>query len=134
MDNSIKILVVDDSEVVRVNILYQLRDVFDETNIFFAETIDQAWKTLNENKIDIALIDIYLPGKNGADLINDMLANETFKSIPIIVITGTGEDSFVKASFEKHVHAYLHKPIDNKKLISSIKNCIGQKNINKKAS
>jgi len=117
----VTILVVDDSEVARVNILYQLKNIFKETNIFFADTMEKAWMVLNENEINIALIDIYMPGKNGADLINDMLGHEKFEKIPIIVITGTKEDSFVKSSFEKHVHAYLHKPIDKNKLISSIK-------------
>tara|TARA_B100000809_G_scaffold260154_1_gene306546 strand:- start:1953 stop:2339 length:387 start_codon:yes stop_codon:yes gene_type:complete len=117
----VTILVVDDSELARVNILYQLKNIYEEINILFAETIEKAWGILNENSVDIALIDIYMPGKNGADLINDMLAHEKFKNIPIIVVTGTSEDSFVKTSFEKHVHAYLHKPIDKDKLLNSIK-------------
>jgi len=116
----VTILVVDDSELARVNILYQLKNIFQETNILFADTIEKAWEILSENEINIALIDIYMPGKNGADLINDMLAHEKFKSIPIIVVTGTKEDSFVKASFEQYVHAYLHKPLDNNELIQTV--------------
>jgi len=117
----VTVLIVDDSELDRVNIHYQLKSIIKETNIIFADTIEKAWKVLDENEINIALIDIYMPGKNGADLINDMLAHEKLKSIPIIVVTGTKEDSFVKASFEQHVHAYLHKPIDKNKLLKSIK-------------
>ena len=117
----VTILVVDDSEVARVNILYQLKHVFNEANILPADTMEEAWETLNENEVNIALIDIYMPGKNGADLINDMLVDSKFKDIPIIVVTGTKKDSFIKASFEKHVHAYLHKPIDRMELLKSIK-------------
>lgn len=130
MDSTINILVVDDSEMVRINLFYQVKSAFSEANIFLAETIDQAWEILNIEIIDVALVDIYLAGKNGADLISDMLADKKLKHIPIIVITGTGEDSYVKASFEKHVYAYLHKPVDNKKLIASIKGCIKQKELN----
>ena len=117
----VTILVVDDSELARVNIHYQLKNIYEDINILFAETIKKAWKILNENSVNIALIDIYMPGKNGADLINDMLVHEQFENIPIIVVTGTKKDSFVKASFEKHVHAYLHKPINKSKLLKSIK-------------
>jgi len=127
MDKKTKILVVDDSEIIRVIILQLLKDVYEESNIFFADTIDKAWKILNENEIDIALVDIYLPGKNGADLINDMLADDKLKNTPIIVITGTAEDSFVKISFEKYVDAYLHKPIDKEKLLNSIRDCLEKK-------
>lgn len=134
MDRSVNILIVDDSELERVNLLYQLKEVFDEQCLFFADTIEKAWKILNENTIDVALIDIYLPGKNGADLINDMLFSEEHKNIPIIVITGTSEDSFVKTSYEKHVYEYLHKPIDNKKLVKAITKCVNKKRIIKKAS
>ena len=134
MDKSVNILIVDDSEMERVNLLYQLKEVFNEQSLFFADTIDKAWAVFYENTIDVALIDIYLPGKNGADLINDMLFSESYKDIPIIVITGTSEDSFVKTSYEKHVSEYLHKPIDNKKLISAITKCVNKKSIKKKAS
>ena len=124
MDKTIKILVVDDSEIVRINILHQLNEFYDETNIFIADTIEKAWNILNNKAIDVALIDIYLPGKNGADLINDMLRDSKMKSIPIIVITGTAEDSYIKARFEKYVYAYLHKPIDKTKMLNSIREAV----------
>ncbi len=40
----VTILVVDDSEVARVNILYQLKHVFNEANILLADTMEEAWE------------------------------------------------------------------------------------------
>ena len=124
MNKLTKILVVDDSEIVRINILHLLNEDFDEANIFFADTIDKAWNILTNNEIDIVLVDIYLPGKNGTDLINDMLIDKDLKHIPIIVITGMNKNSFVKSSYEKYVYAYFNKPINKKRLLSSIKKVI----------
>jgi DNA-binding NarL/FixJ family response regulator len=123
MDKSIKILIVDDSELMRINIFYQLQDNYNKSNILFAETIDEAWEILNKVKINVVLLDIYLPGKNGADLITDMLENGKLKHIPIIVITGTNKDSFVKAFFKEHVYSYLHKPIVRGELLQAIEGC-----------
>ncbi len=67
------ILVVDDSELARVKMMFLLQSCYKEVNILFAETIKQAWKLLNNEKIDIAIIDIYRPGENGVDLISKML-------------------------------------------------------------
>ena len=124
MNKETKILVVDDSELMRINILHQINEDFDESNIFFAGTIAEAWEILKKNTINILLLDIYLPGQNGADLMSDMFAEKELKDIPIIVITGTSGDSFVKASFEKYVYAYLHKPINRDKLLKAIKECL----------
>jgi len=124
MDRDPKLLIIDDSELVRIQLLHQLNDEFDEEDMYFSETIEDAWEILNNEHIDLVLLDIYLPGKNGADLINDMLYNEQLKHIPIIVITGTKDDSFVKLSYEKYVCEYLHKPIDTLKLKKAIRSCL----------
>ena len=122
-----KILIVDDCIMERTIRRYQLKELFDESNLFITNTIEKAWKILNENTIDLAIIDIYLPGKNGADLINDMILHKQLKDIPIMVVTGTSEGSFVKESYEKYVSAYLHKPIESKLLIRTINEILNKK-------
>ncbi|PCI94907.1 MAG: hypothetical protein COB15_12700 [Flavobacteriales bacterium] len=125
MNNNI--LIVDDSEFERAIRCYQLKENFEKPNLFLASTIGKAWEILNENTIDLAIIDIYLPGKNGADLINDMIYDQKLKDIPIMVITGTPKDSFVKTFYERHVSAYLHKPIESKLLIRTINEILNKK-------
>jgi len=125
-NKEINILIVDDSEIIRLHLFYKLKDEFDPKKIFFSETIEEAWDTLQKKPIDIILLDIYFPGKNGADLINDLLECERLKHIPIIVITGTREDSFVKLSYEQYVHSYLHKPVDDIALKKAIYECLEQ--------
>lgn len=118
------ILIVDDSELVRIQLFHQLEDEFDTDKIHLSETIEDAWEILQNQEINLVLLDIYLPGKNGADLIHDMLHHDCLKDIPIIVITGTKEDSFVKLSYEKYVYQYLHKPLDTPELKAAIYNCL----------
>ena len=124
MNDTTKILVVDDAELERLQILVLLTNKYKESNLFSSSTIQGAWDILNNNLIDIVLLDMYLPGKNGADLITDMLNNDQLKNIPIIVVTGTNKDSLVKVSYEKYVSAYLHKPVERNELFDSIKKCL----------
>jgi CheY-like chemotaxis protein len=124
MDKEKKILIVDDSELMRMKIYHMLVDKFDEENLLFSDTIENAREKVFKNNISLILLDIYLPGENGADFINDLLNNKRLKDIPIIVITATAPNSFVKASFEKHVNSYLHKPIDKTELLDSIQNVL----------
>ncbi|MCO6500580.1 MAG: response regulator transcription factor [Vicingus serpentipes] len=120
MNKNKKILIVDDAEIERIQLQHILCENFLQENLFFAARIEEAWEILKNNQIDLLLLDIYLPGENGADLMSNMFADEKLKNIPIIVITGTREDSFVKHSFEKYVHAYLHKPVDKVELFKAI--------------
>lgn len=129
MNTTTRILIVDDAEIERIQMFHLLEEKFDKENLFFAETIENAWNILNNNKIDLLLLDIYLPGENGADLMSKMFLEKRFKNIPVIVITGTRKDSFVKLSFEKYVYAYLHKPINKTQLFHSIEECIAQNNL-----
>ena len=127
MKTTTKILIVDDAEMERFQLLHLLNGNYNENDLFFAPTIEEAWEILQQQEIDVLLLDIYLPGENGADLMTKMFADERLKDIPIIVITGTREDSFVKMSFEKYVYAYLHKPIVKDKLLNMIAGCVRSK-------
>jgi len=132
MNTDTKILIVDDAELYRMKIFCMLEDNFKEENLIFADSIETAWEKLIKNTIDVVLLDIYLPGENGTDLINDMLSNKRLKDIPIIVITGTREDSIVKTFYKKHVNSYLHKPIKREELLEAIAKCTNSKPINSK--
>jgi CheY-like chemotaxis protein len=124
MDKLTKILIIDDSELMRMKLYHILLNKYAEENLFFADSIEKAWEKILKNSIDLILLDIYMPGENGADFINDILKNNRLKDIPIIVITGTSKNSFIKTFFAEHIQAYLHKPIDKASLLNSIKEAL----------
>tara|TARA_R110002167_G_scaffold266029_6_gene472764 strand:+ start:5981 stop:6691 length:711 start_codon:yes stop_codon:yes gene_type:complete len=70
----------------------------------FTNAID-AIKFLNQKKVDIAFLDIHMPGFTGIDLV------QTLKSPPMIVLT-TSDTNFAIASYEyEAIVDYLVKPL-----------------------
>ena len=78
------ILVVDDSHV-NVEIL---QEVLCDYNLLVAYNGDEAFQlALSSPKLDLILLDVIMPGKDGYEVCRLLKDNELTKDIPIIFIT-----------------------------------------------
>ncbi len=111
-----KILVLDDSQTALFDINNKLQEINLDAEVFCVSNYDDAKKILESNPIDLAIVDLQMPEKNGADLIVHMKGEKKMNSIPIIVLTGSGEDSLLKTSLEPMVNHYLSKPVSQEHL------------------
>lgn len=82
----------------------------------------KAFDAIQNSEFDLILSDIRMPGKNGVQTvceIQDNLIKAGKKDLPIIFITGFAEfGDELKANFQGEV---LYKPVDNDKLIATIR-------------
>jgi two-component system, chemotaxis family, protein-glutamate methylesterase/glutaminase len=92
----IRILVVDDSEVVRVLLkaIFEYED--DMEVIATAENGQEAIQKAHELKPDVITMDIRMPVLNGFEAIKAILKEQ---SIPILVVSGAVDDEDVKVAF-----------------------------------
>ena len=111
-----KILVLDDSHTALFDLNSKLQEIDPATKIFCVSNYEDAKNILESNSIDIAILDLQMPEKNGADLIVHMKEVNEMKSIPIIVLTGSGDNSLLKTSLEPMVNYYLSKPVSQNHL------------------
>ncbi len=112
----IKILAVEDEELARENIKYFLEenDFYGE----FADNAETATTLLRNNRFDIAIIDIRLPGKDGLSIVEYI--KEKGLDTSTILITGySSEDSVVKA-IKLGVNDFIRKPYEDEELLHSI--------------
>jgi CheY-like chemotaxis protein len=100
------LLVVDDEVDLRDIVASELE--FMGAKVFQAENITVAQKILAENKIDLVVSDIRMPGGTGIDLLDAMKARDV-NSPPIILITGFA-DITVEDAFNKGAEALMNKP------------------------
>ena len=89
-----------------------------EANIIHAPDGLQAIRLFRNNKIDLALIDIKMPGMNGVDVISKI--REFNKSTPIIVQSAHTEVSNKTASTEAGAQGYIVKPYTPDQIIEKI--------------
>jgi DNA-binding NarL/FixJ family response regulator len=79
------VLIVDDSPLIMDRLTEILEDMDCVGVISKASDYGQAIKILAEEKTDIALLDIHLPGKNGIELLQFIKAK--YKHIKVIMLT-----------------------------------------------
>ena len=91
LDLTKKILVVDDVPLNVKVLCAMLRKL--GFNPASASSGDQALKLIGENKPDVALLDLWMPGMNGMELASAIRANPAWKSIHIVAVTADTENT-----------------------------------------
>lgn len=74
------------------------------------ESAEQAWAVLTkQDRWDLILIDIGLPGASGLDLLR--ASKQTRPDIPHVILTGRSDDADVRAAHAAGADDYLVKPV-----------------------
>jgi CheY-like chemotaxis protein len=113
------VLVVDDD----VRNIYSLTSILEpeQMNIYTAFSGDEAINKLKYNKIDIVLMDIMMPGKNGFDTIKEIRGEIEFNELPIIAVTAKAMKGDKELCIDAGANDYLTKPINAELLIRKMK-------------
>tara|TARA_R110000744_G_scaffold23107_1_gene58743 strand:- start:759 stop:1481 length:723 start_codon:yes stop_codon:yes gene_type:complete len=115
------ILIVEDEDVTRFN----LRNLFEAEGYQVSEAIDgdSMEHELQSNSINLVIMDINLPGKNGL-----LLARELTKSSDLALIFLTGRDSDIDKVLGLEIGAddYLTKPFNPRELTIRARNILNR--------
>lgn len=114
--NGERVLIIDDKEAMRslASILLEERNYIP----YPASDYLKALKILENNKIDIVLLDIMLEKINGRDLFHKI--RELYPDIPIILLTGTGDEVMIKELVYKCGAGLIMKPFKNYEFYNAI--------------
>ena len=85
-------------------------------NVIEATTGEEALNLLNNQKPDIILMDIQLPGIDGLTLIKQIKASVVTKDIPIIAVTAYAMKGDEQKILDTGCNAYVSKPINTQEL------------------
>ena len=111
-----RILVIDDQSDVRAMISIVLR--VNHFEIVEAASAEAALKAFESSSFDLAIVDIFLQGINGLDLIR--LMRERVPHLPIVAISGMTALDFVSATPELADVLCLQKPFRPNDLVRAI--------------
>lgn len=113
-----KILVVDDELPIRELIKYNLQK--EGFSVITAEDGTTALKYVKEEKPDLIVLDLMLPGLAGFDVCRVLRNDPTTEKIPIIMATAKTEDSDIIAGLELGADDYITKPFSPKILVARV--------------
>ncbi len=103
----IRILLVDDHEIVRRGLRQLLAEGFPEAQFGEAETLPAAREALTRGSWDLMLLDINLPGGSGLELLER--ARELAPQMAVLVLSVYPEHEFAVRAFKLGADGYLTK-------------------------
>uniref|UniRef100_UPI0040699301 De novo protein M1X0B n=1 Tax=synthetic construct TaxID=32630 RepID=UPI0040699301 len=118
-----KILIVEDEPVVREAIKRILEREGYEV-VGEAENGEEALKKLKEEKPDLILTDINMPGMDGIEVLKK-IREEGLKNTPVIMLTAYGEKEDIVEAFKAGADGFITKPFDPEVLKEKIKKVLG---------
>jgi len=127
-NNKINLLIVDDEAQFLKSISKSLK--VRDFNVIAVDRGEKAIEAARKNPIDVALVDLKMPGINGEETLKVLKAEH--KWMEIVILTGHGTiDSAVECT-KSGAFSYLQKPCSLEELLDSLKNAYKKKVMNKK--
>ena len=115
----IKVLIVDDYELLRIGIKKLLSDVKDVDIVGEADSGEQALDMASELEPDVVLMDVKMPGIGGLETCRRMLRNH--KKIKVIALTSCNEEPFPSRFLQAGAKGYLTKGCGFDEMILAIR-------------
>ncbi|MEH2148844.1 response regulator [Nostoc sp.] len=114
-----KILVIDDTTVVRVKV----REMLPPGNFEVLEAKDglEGLNFILQEKLSLIMLDFLLPKMSGWEVFQKVQADPELRKIPLVIMSGRKEEVTEKITEPFEYFEFLGKPFDQKQLISAIK-------------
>lgn len=115
----IRLLIVDDHEVVRLGLRTLLNDEQDLHVVAEAGTADEALENVQQYKPDVVILDIQLPGQSGLQVCREI--TQKYPRTKVVILTSHGGDSFIEQAIRAGASGYILKQVGNEELIRAIR-------------
>jgi CheY-like chemotaxis protein len=114
-----KILVIDDTTVVRVKV----REMLPPGNFEVLEAKDglEGLNLILQEKLSLIMLDFLLPKMSGWEVFQQIQSQPHLRKIPLVIMSGRKEEVTEKIPEPFEYFEFLGKPFDQKQLVNAIK-------------
>jgi DNA-binding response OmpR family regulator len=122
MEDTMKILVVDDDELIR-EILSEILKAHGFLDVTMAESGEDALSKVAAAgaPFDIFMFDIQMPGMDGIELCRQVRSFDIYRKSPVIMITAMNDKEYVDNAFRAGATDYVTKPFDTTELVTRLR-------------
>ena len=119
-----KILVIDDSKVIRMRV----KDMLPEGNFRVLEAKDgvEGYNLIRSEKPNLIMLDFLLPKMSGWDVYQEVQKEYDLKKIPLVLMSGRKEEVVEKLTEPFEYFSFIEKPFEKKQLLEAIKDAMGK--------
>jgi len=117
------VLVVDDSPTMRRMIVTALRGL---GSLKFSEAGSglEALERMTLTSIDLMILDLNMPEMHGIEVLQFVRAHNTFRGLPVIVLTTRGDESSRAEAAASGATDYMTKPFEVRELLELVRNLL----------
>jgi DNA-binding response OmpR family regulator len=114
-----KILVIDDSKVIRMRV----KDMLPAGNFEVIEAKDglEGYNLIRSESPNLIMLDFLLPKMSGWEVYQEIQKQQRLKTIPLVLMSGRKEEVTDKLPEPFELFAFVEKPFDQKQLVDAIK-------------
>lgn len=119
-----KILVIDDSRVIRMRV----KEMLPQGNFEVVEAKDgvEGLEMMTQERPNLIMLDFLLPRMNGWDVFQKIQADPNLYSVPLVLMSGRKEEVTEKISEPFEFFEFIEKPFEQKELIGAIKGAMAK--------
>jgi two-component system, NarL family, response regulator DevR len=119
MTTRIRLLIVDDHEVVRLGLRTLLTEEADLEVVAEAGTAEQALMQVANHHPDVVILDIQLPGRSGLEACQEI--RKKFPETQVVILTSHGGENFAEQALRAGAAGYVLKQVGNEELVRAIR-------------
>jgi CheY-like chemotaxis protein len=101
------------------NQIHHARDGAEALEYIFGPEVDVAHDSMHSPRL--ILLDLKLPKIDGLEVLRKLKANETTRTIPVVVLTSSREERDIIESYNLGVNSYIVKPIDFEQFTEAVR-------------
>ncbi len=123
IDKKVKILVVDDSDIIRRT----LAKFFEEYVVEVISCLDglEGIQKALQHTPDLIFLDLIMPNLDGVKMLKVIKVIDDLKNVPVIVISGNTNKSNVLLAMESGADKVIPKPLQKETIINSVNEVLG---------
>lgn len=116
--DGISVLVTEDDGDILELVAYTLEA--EGFRVHPAKTGEEALSVLQDESVDVAVLDVMLPGISGTEICRRMKRDERLERIPVLFLTARGEEADKLVGFKLGADDYVTKPFSPRELAARV--------------
>lgn len=119
-----KILVIDDSKVIRMRV----REMLPPGNFEVLEAKDgiEGLNLVRQERPNLIMLDFLLPKKSGWEVFQEIQTHSELQTIPLVLMSGRKEEVTEKITEPFEYFSFVEKPFEKKQLVDAIKEAMSK--------
>jgi len=115
----IRVVVVDDHEIVRVGVRSLLDREHDINVVGTAASGERGFELIGTLRSDVAVLDYNLPGMSGVELCSEIVRR--WPDIHVVILTTFLDDNVIRNSIDAGAKAYVYKDVEGRDLKRAVR-------------